>query len=88
MNLDIIERVPGIHGGEPTVAGTRTPVRTVAALFHITYPQDRERVLRALPHLRPEQVDAALCYYESHRDEIDALIARREAAYRELAPVR
>lgn len=88
MCHELIERVPGVQGGEPVIAGTRTPVRTVAALFHITYPNDRDRVERALPHVTPEQIDAALCYYDDHRDEIDALIVRHEAAYQELALAR
>jgi uncharacterized protein (DUF433 family) len=85
MEVDGIERVPGIHGGEPIITGTRTPVRTVAALYYITYPNNRGRVAAALPHLSPEQLDAALRYYAENTAEIDDLIARQEVAFQELA---
>ena len=85
MREGAITRDQDIQGGEPIVAGTRTPVRTVAVLFHITYPNDRARVLQALPHLSAAQIDAALRYYNEHRDEIDALIASQDLALQELA---
>jgi uncharacterized protein (DUF433 family) len=76
-----ITRTPGVQGGEPVLAGTRTPVRTVAVLFHVTYPGDQERVARALPHLRAAQIDAALAYYDCHRNEIDQLIEENRKAF-------
>jgi uncharacterized protein (DUF433 family) len=78
-----IERVEGVQGGEPVVCGTRTPVRTIAILFHVTYPNDIDEVRRALPHQTAEQIDAALAYYRVHRDEIDADIERHEQALRD-----
>jgi uncharacterized protein (DUF433 family) len=78
-----IERVEGVQGGEPVVCGTRTPVSTIAILFHVTYPNDIDEVRRALPHLTAEQIDAALAYYQAHRDEIDADIQRHEQALRD-----
>lgn len=76
-----ITKITGIQGGQPVIVGTRTPVQTVAVLFHITYPGDRDEVARALEHLHPEQIDAALAYYDHHRDEIDAYISENRNAF-------
>jgi uncharacterized protein (DUF433 family) len=77
---DHITRIPGVQGGEPVVVGTRTPVRTIAILYHETYAYDLAKVLASLPHLTSTQVDAALAYYRDHRAEIDALSARHREA--------
>jgi uncharacterized protein (DUF433 family) len=79
-----IERVPGVQGGEPVIVGTRTPVRTIAVLFHVTYPGDRSEVERALPHLTREQIDAGLAYYDHNRDEIDGYIDEHHRAFESL----
>jgi uncharacterized protein (DUF433 family) len=79
-----IERVPGVQGGEPVIVGTRTPVRTIAVLFHVTYPGDIIRVAEALPHLQREQIEAALDYYDNNRDEIDGYIAEHHRAFESL----
>lgn len=78
-----ITRTPGVQGGEPVVRGTRTPVRTIAILYHETYPDDLERVRASLPHLEPVQIEAALEYYRAHRPEIDAAIERHRKALQE-----
>ncbi len=79
-----INRVPVVQGGEPVIVGTRTPVRTIAVLFHVTYPGDRAEVGCALPHLQPEQIDAALAYYDHNRDEIDGYIDEHHRAFESL----
>jgi uncharacterized protein (DUF433 family) len=81
--MEAITRTPGVQGGEPCVAGTRTPVRSIAILYYEIY-QDRFEVQRALPHLTLEQIDTALTYYLDHKAEIDALIEGHERALREL----
>ena len=85
---EYIERTEGIQGGEPVLWGTRTPVRTVAILFHVTYPGDINEVREALPHLTPVQIDAALAYYDDHRTEIDGYIAEHERVLNELFSIR
>ncbi len=75
-----ITRVPGVQGGEPVIVGTRTPVRTISVLFHITYPGDCAEVGRSLPHLQPEQIDASLAYYGHNRAEIDGYIDEHHRA--------
>ena len=79
-----IEKVAGVQGGEPVVAGTRTPVRTIAELYNRVYPNDLGEVHRALSHLDPEQIEAALAYYRDHRAEIDAHTERHRAAMTEV----
>lgn len=81
--MPAITRTPGVQGGEPCVAGTRTPVRSVAILYYEVY-WDRFKVQAALPHLTLEQIDVALNYYLDHQAEIDALIEGHERALDEL----
>jgi uncharacterized protein (DUF433 family) len=63
---------PAIHGGEPILAGTATPVRAIAELWNQGMPA--EEIPLHLPHLKLDQVFAALHYYLGHRDEIDKFI--------------
>jgi uncharacterized protein (DUF433 family) len=69
-----IAQYEGVCGGDPVVAGTRTPVATIAMLYEHVYPLDVDGVNQSLPHLTREQVLAALAYYDDHRAEIDAQI--------------
>jgi uncharacterized protein (DUF433 family) len=79
-----IARYPGVQGGEPVIVGTRTPVRTIAVLFHVTYPGDIGKVRWSLPHLQPDQIDAALAYYDHNRAEIDGYIDEHHRAFESL----
>ena len=69
---------PGILGGEPVVRGSRIPVRSIVRAFEIY--GDRERVLQAFPSLRPDQVDAAMRFYEANRELVRRYIEENEAA--------
>jgi uncharacterized protein (DUF433 family) len=71
----LIVQVPGIHGGEPVVRGTRVPVRSIV----IAYERDGDidHVARSFT-LNRDQVEAALAYYQKHTEEIDQLIDERE----------
>ena len=71
----VIVRVPGIHGGEPTVRGTRVSVRSI--VIALERYNDLEHVARSFS-LDSEQVRAALAYYEAHKAEIDLIIDQRE----------
>jgi len=77
-----ITNVPGVQGGQPCVRGTRTPVSTIVILMYEAYAGNREEVQRALPHLTSAQVDAALDYYDAHREEIDSFIEENSRIYR------
>jgi uncharacterized protein (DUF433 family) len=63
-----------IRGGEPVIVGTSTPVRAIAELWNQEMPA--EEVPVHLPHIELAQVFEALRYYLTHRDEIDAFIAK------------
>jgi uncharacterized protein (DUF433 family) len=68
-----VVRDTAIQGGEPTIAGTRTTVRSIVLaareIGHLA------GVLHDFPHLSAEDVADALAYYERHRAEIEAVIA-------------
>ena len=64
---------PAIHHGEPVVAGTATPVRAIAELWN--QGMTPEEIPLHLPHLKLEQVFAALYFYLRHRGQIDPYIA-------------
>jgi uncharacterized protein (DUF433 family) len=66
-------RNPGILHGEPTIEGTRIPVRAVV-LYHHGYG-DIAGVLTALPTLSATDVVTAFRYYREHREEINRHIA-------------
>ena len=72
-----VVRDPRILAGEPTVQGTRVPVRSIV-LAH-RYYGDAEQVCRAYPMLDRAVVGDALAFYEANAEEIDRYIAENEA---------
>lgn len=72
-----IVRNPEIQGGEPTIAGTRGPVRALVVAAH--YEPDIERLAEDYPMVTPEAIRAALAFYEANREEIDGYIVEQEA---------
>jgi len=80
---DAIARYPGVQGGYPVIAGTRTPVRTVVELFRI-YDGDVAEIQLDLQHLTLEQINAALDYYRDEPDLVDEDIASQRTASRDL----
>ena len=75
---DIIVQDPGILGGEPVVRGSRIAVRSIARAFEMY--GDRERVLQVFPSIRPDQIDAAMRFYEANRELVRRYIEENEAA--------
>ena len=69
-----IAKKSGILGGEPVIAGTRTPVRAVVEVWRMGIPP--EDIPNRLPHLTLSRVFAALSYYSDHQDEINDYIER------------
>jgi uncharacterized protein (DUF433 family) len=65
----LIERQPGVCGGEPVLAGTRTPVRAIVE--HVRLGDRVSDILEHLPYLTAAHIHAALDYYRSHKQEID-----------------
>ena len=65
-----ITRNEGICSGEPIIRGMRITVRAIVEYMEIY--QSKEEILRALPDLTLEDIEAALTYYCQHRGEIEA----------------
>ena len=70
-----LKRVAGVRGGNAIVEGTRIGVHDVVGL--IVNGSTVDDVVRSFPDLKRSQVYECLAYYEDHRGEIDALIARQ-----------
>lgn len=68
-----ITRSPAVCGGQPVIAGTRTPVKSIVGYYKMG--MSVEEILEGLPHLSPAQVFAALSYYHDHQAEIEQDIA-------------
>lgn len=84
-----IVRDPERRGGAPTLAGTRTAIHDIVSYFQVYRGNVEQIVEEALPHLTPEQVEAALEWYRGHQEEIDAILRRRRERYeRRLAQAR
>lgn len=64
----------GILGGEPIIAGTRTPVRAIVELWR--QGVSPETIPAHLPHLKLAQVFDALSYFSDHQGEIQGYIER------------
>ena len=67
--------VPGVRGGHTIIEATRVGVHDVVGL--VINGASVEDVVRSFPDLTRAQVYECLAYYEDHRPEIDALIARQ-----------
>ncbi len=67
----LIVRTPGTLGGRPRIDGTRISVATIAQL--VSHGETPEFIVSEMyEHLSLAQVYAALAYYHSNREEIDA----------------
>ena len=64
-----ITHTPGIQGGQPVIAGTRTPVATIVGYYK--QGLSVEEILEGLPHLAPAQIYEALSYYHDHVAELE-----------------
>ncbi len=79
MAKAIIVAREGPGGKSYVIDGTRTRVANVVRYYHrCAREMTIERVVQALPHLTPEQVEAALDFYERNRDLVDEEIRREE----------
>ena len=67
--------LPGVCQGRTIVEGTRIGVHDVTGL--VVNGASVDDVVRSFPDLTRAQVYECLAYYEDHRAEIDALIARQ-----------
>jgi uncharacterized protein (DUF433 family) len=71
-----IVRDPDIQGGEPTVEGTRIPVRALVVASR--GPRGLAHLPAAYPALTAELIREALDFYEAHREEVDRFICLNE----------
>ncbi len=74
---------PDIGGGRPMIAGTKTPVSRVVALYK--QGAGAEEIARRMSHLSLAQVYAALAYYHANQDRVEADLANEDAEYWRLA---
>lgn len=74
---------PDIGGGRPMIAGTKTSVSRVVALYK--QGAGAEEIARRMSHLNLAQVYAALAYYHANQDRVEADLANEDAEYWKLA---
>jgi uncharacterized protein (DUF433 family) len=75
---NLIERRSGIRGGRPVVAGTSVSVHRIAGLYKLGLSP--EEIAENFGHLSLAQVHAAIAYYHSNREEIEAYLREEDAA--------
>lgn len=68
---------PGYCGGKPHVLGHRIKVQHIA-IWHERHGMSPEEIVATYPTLTLAAVHAALAYYHSHQNEIDADITADE----------
>jgi len=74
----MIEKAPGVCGGDARLAGTRIPVWLLVGYRRDGV--DDTRLTELYPALTPADLAAAWWYYAEHRDEIDQALGEQEAA--------
>lgn len=73
---------PGTCGGRLRINGTRITVKRIAVMFK--QGLSAEDIEQTYEHLSLAQVYAALAYYLTNREEIDAALAEEDALYDQL----
>jgi uncharacterized protein (DUF433 family) len=69
----LVTQSQSICGGRPCIAGTRTTIQTIAIDFNAG--MSPEEIILQRPHLKTEQVYAALVYYYANKKLMDLEIA-------------
>jgi uncharacterized protein (DUF433 family) len=73
----LIIRSSEVRGGRPRIAGTGVTVRRIVRWYKLGLTP--EEIADEFGHLTLAQVYAALAYYHTNRDEIEADLAAEEA---------
>ena len=73
----LIIRSSEVRGGRPRIAGTGVTVRRIVRWYKLGLSP--EEIADEFGHLTLAQVYAALAYYHTNRDEIEADLATEEA---------
>ncbi|WP_008316287.1 DUF433 domain-containing protein [Leptolyngbya sp. PCC 6406] len=81
---DLIAVTPYPSGDRPVIAGTRTSVGRIVALYRQGYSV--EEIVADKDYLTLAQVHAALAYYYANPQVINQDLAAEAAAYDQLAP--
>lgn len=66
---EYITQSEAICGGRPIIKESRMPVRAIAGCFNLGLTLDE--IFDSYPHLKPQQICAALTYYFENQEEID-----------------
>lgn len=69
-----ITSVPGVHGGEPIVKGTRVPVRSIVLAWRRGVAP--EEIPTLYPTVKIAAVFEALSYYSDNQAEVNKYIAK------------
>lgn len=72
----LITQTAGIHNGRPHIAGTGVTVRRIVLWYKLGLGP--EEIAREIDHLSVAQVYAALTYYHTNREAVEADIAAEE----------
>lgn len=75
-----VECRPGVCGGEPVVAGTRFPVRSVVTSVY-RFGMTPEEMVEAWPYLTLAHIHDALSFYHDHRRTIDRAIRENRETF-------
>jgi uncharacterized protein (DUF433 family) len=78
----LIVCTPEIRNGQPRLAGTGVTVRRIVGWYKLGLSP--EEIAEEYGHLSLAQVHAALAYYHSNQEEIEALIAAEDKLATEL----
>jgi uncharacterized protein (DUF433 family) len=73
----LIERRNEVRGARPVVAGTGVTVHRIAGWYKLGL--SAEEIAENFGHLSLAQIHAALAYYHSNREEIDAYLRDEDA---------
>ena len=73
-----IKKTPGVCGGDVCVGNTRIPVWSLVNYRHLG--ANDGRIVQDFPHLTAADLVNAWAYADAYPEEIEAAIARNEAA--------
>ena len=74
---DVIQKTPGVCGGDACIRTTRIAVWMLVELKNQNASE--QRILSAFPDLSHDDLEAAWEYYQSHAEEIDSAIAQQDS---------
>lgn len=77
-----IARNSAINQGEPTVNGSKIPVRIIVGYYQMGMSEDD--ILSGFPQLQPADIFSALAFYFENKSEMDLLIEQYGNDYDQL----